>query len=457
MKSRGVCLIFSCALVSGVVGVAACVGDDPTTTAAQNDASTSDATSSDASQPGNDGSPPVDAGSDSGVLNPWDPVALAAGIDHACALRNDHKVYCWGDNAFGQLGVNDGGAVSPKPQLVTFAAGVNPVQIFAGEFETCAIDDAGGVWCWGSGQNGGLGDNNGTAGSFPVPQRVVTSTGNLAAAPLPGCSGRNDQGGCVVGSDKSLDCWGTSPDNSYGPTNNPFATVANASQDDMPALSVSCSGSHSSAIVTHGGKTVVATWGLNSLGQLGVPDAGSPSVNAAYPVLPTGNPAALTATGQNDTCAVDSIGAISCWGKNDFDQIGSSASGAMVTAPVGDVDFQSDRVTALALSDTTTCVIIATGDVFCFGDNGLGQLGALSIGSKTAAKQQIMTISHDAVAITAGSSFFCAIREGLVAGGRSVWCWGSNATAELGVSDAGTTCSGNACSPTPLKIPLPTE
>lgn len=34
-------------------------------------------------------------------------VKLSAGLEHSCALLDDSKMKCWGDNLFGQLGLGD--------------------------------------------------------------------------------------------------------------------------------------------------------------------------------------------------------------------------------------------------------------------------------------------------------------------------------------------------------------
>jgi alpha-tubulin suppressor-like RCC1 family protein len=58
-------------------------------------------------------------GSSGGIVRSWAPVsgltdaiAIAAGIDHACAVRRDGHVVCWGNNAQGQVG-------SPTPPFVS--------------------------------------------------------------------------------------------------------------------------------------------------------------------------------------------------------------------------------------------------------------------------------------------------------------------------------------------------
>jgi hypothetical protein len=65
-----------------------------------------------------------------GLLN---PIQLAVGAAHVCALTADGTVHCWGDNAYGQLSA---------PRLDNVRA------IAAGARHSCALTDRG-VTCWG--------------------------------------------------------------------------------------------------------------------------------------------------------------------------------------------------------------------------------------------------------------------------------------------------------------------
>lgn len=80
---------------------------------------------------------------------------VAVGRFHACALRRNGELLCWGGNAFGQLG--DGTRVNrPAPAVV---GGLGPVaRVAAGSKHTCVVTVAGAVLCWGSNADGQLGD-----------------------------------------------------------------------------------------------------------------------------------------------------------------------------------------------------------------------------------------------------------------------------------------------------------
>ena len=79
---------------------------------------------------------------------------------------NAGKVYCWGSGGNGKIG-NGGTSDAYVPTSVTMPSGVTAFsQISTNNSFSCAIadsgDNAGKVYCWGSGGNGKIG-NGGTS------------------------------------------------------------------------------------------------------------------------------------------------------------------------------------------------------------------------------------------------------------------------------------------------------
>ena len=90
----------------------------------------------------------------------------------------------------------------------------------------------------------------------------------------------------------------------------------------------------------------------------------------------------------------------------------------------------------------------AGGEVYCWGQNGTGQVGSGRTGPNVATAEQVQGIS-DAISIVRGSRHACAVRAG---GGVS--CWGSNSFGQLGDGevDHGSDCFGDDCSRTPVTV-----
>lgn len=93
--------------------------------------------------------------------------AIAAGAHHTCALT-DTQAWCWGDNRHGQIGPA-GGAGSLTPVEVDLPGGVRFVSISAGDFHSCATTPEGKVWCWGDNRYGQLGVADRASSPDPVP------------------------------------------------------------------------------------------------------------------------------------------------------------------------------------------------------------------------------------------------------------------------------------------------
>ena len=100
---------------------------------------------------------------------------IDAGGDHSCARMTNGQARCWGESSDGQLGWNDQ-VDSYNPVTVVNASGSAPLrgvrQIRTGNFYSCATLQNGQVRCWGSDQNGQLGNGPGQDDSL-TPDVVV--------------------------------------------------------------------------------------------------------------------------------------------------------------------------------------------------------------------------------------------------------------------------------------------
>ncbi len=96
---------------------------------------------------------------------------VTAGTTHTCGLNKNQRVFCWGDNRFGQLG--DGtttGRVVPVQVRLTEPA----TSVSAGRAHTCAVLASTAVQCWGANGDGQLGDGTSEDRARPVTPGQVT-------------------------------------------------------------------------------------------------------------------------------------------------------------------------------------------------------------------------------------------------------------------------------------------
>ncbi len=97
--------------------------------------------------------------------------AIAAGAEHALALKDDDTVWAWGYNFFGQLGNGTTADDSSKPVQVSELDGIEAIA--AGGSFSLALKDDGTVWAWGSNQFGQLGDGTSTDGTLTTCELVM--------------------------------------------------------------------------------------------------------------------------------------------------------------------------------------------------------------------------------------------------------------------------------------------
>jgi alpha-tubulin suppressor-like RCC1 family protein len=128
--------------------------------------------------------------------------SLSAGSDGTCAIASDDMVYCWGTNGYGQLGDNSTTNKSVPTRIYGLSGTVfKQVELSVGS--TCALTDAGQIYCWGRNNYGQLG--NGTTSDSSVPIAISGLTFSQIGASDP----RNSNGFCAT-TDKNLGyCWGS--------------------------------------------------------------------------------------------------------------------------------------------------------------------------------------------------------------------------------------------------------
>ena len=98
---------------------------------------------------------------------------ISAGSKHTCALKTDSTLVCWGVGDNGQLG-NNAKSNQNTPVVVVSGDGetsplANIVDVAAGGTHTCALNDAGNIYCWGKGLGGALADNTGSLHDVDYP------------------------------------------------------------------------------------------------------------------------------------------------------------------------------------------------------------------------------------------------------------------------------------------------
>ncbi len=235
--------------------------------------------------------------------------ALTGGTGHFCALMASGRVSCWGHNFAGQLGVGKSSTRErPTPAEVVFDGGKRARALASGTYHTCAILEDDRTVCWGENKKGQLGtgdvaqrDAPGAAALFGEGHFAKSLAGGLAHT-------------CALLDSGGVACWGSNESGQLGVGDKEDSLVP--TEVDLgagrTARAISAGASHTCVIMDTG---AVKCWGGNFSGQLGVGDTEertSPSKDLA---LGTGRIAVGLAAGLGNTCAVLDSGAMKCWGK----------------------------------------------------------------------------------------------------------------------------------------------
>ncbi len=334
-----------------------------------------------------------------------------------CALLQDRTVACWGANVAGQLGRGEDAAAiesSSTPARVVGLEGVVALD------HTCAVDDAGATWCWGTGPflrpspetYQGLTTTERVPVKLDLPRATRVGFGRrvACAATEDGvvCWGHNYHGQLGAFDTTPREAW-YAPQKIHLPPGAPVRQIAIGDatlivREDGSILSLgenpplgrisSMAPDPYASSLTIGGILAVDLATDNACAAAagtgycwGGPMPGATdTLHRAYPkAIVTPEPIVEIATTQSvwssspDTkvpyrwCAVAASGAVYCWGFNENGQAGD-----------GTKDFAYDAVRVVGLPEravsvrttrSTTCALLTNGKIYCWGGNYDGQLG----------------------------------------------------------------------------------
>jgi len=317
------------------------------------------------------------------------------------------------------LGLTGSGLVCDDSCRLDASACTRWVSVSCGTSHTCALDSAGSLWCWGASLPAGVEPTE-----PPPNENIMTPVlKNLGMPVLQVATGNIHT--CVILSNQSLWCWGGNTDFQLG------AGILNAAtRTPQP---VSGLGSGVSAVAAGSAFTCaiangqIYCWGANGNGQLGIGSTDTQELPQSIS-LPGAAPTTL-ATGASHTCVVNASGDLFCWGGSFNGQLGlSTTEDQLSPSQVASID-SIQQIYAGAIH---TCAIKLDGTLWCWGSNFHGQLG----NGTTVDSWEPSQVSSMGTAVFGGAapqySHNCFIK-----GDQTAWCWGLNQYGQLGNGTGG--------------------
>ena len=359
--------------------------------------------------------------------------SVAAGGAHSCALTASGAAHCWGRGESGQLGAPPP-VMSCLADLsypcnlvpVPIDGGLNFQRLTGGEAHTCGLTSDGSAWCWGSNAFGQLGDNSVVTRNAPVAVSTTVKFASIDAGP---------DFTCALTTEGKAWCWGRNNRGQLGDgtTTTRPSPVPVSLPSDLTVRQVTASGSTGSfsCAVTNSGETYC--WGTNDRGQLarGTQDG----LNHPVPAAVSGDLrfASLSSGLADHVCGITAAGAAYCWGTNGRGGLGDGSTRFVSTLPVavsGGLAFAHLVTGGFGDSGGHTCGLTISGVAYCWGDNEVGAVGDGSAQDRRtpAAVAGGLTFSS----IAAGFRHSCARTNAGI-----VYCWGSGRTGQLGINATG--------------------
>jgi alpha-tubulin suppressor-like RCC1 family protein len=271
---------------------------------------------------------------------------VTMGDSHVCAILDNQQLKCWGFNGYGTLGVGDRQNRGDDPNemgdalpAIDLGTGRHAVTVRAGRTHTCAILDNYTIKCWGDNAFGelGLGDNT-NRGWAPNQMGDELPSVDLGTSARPLALVVGGVFSCAVLEDSKMKCWGWNGSGQLGQSDTtPRGWQPNQMGSQLPytdlgsglsIAEISATGSeraHACALFTSG---AIKCWGANTAGVLGLGDTADRGDNPnemgdALPFLDLGPKKVVSiGTGIGHACALLDDETVRCWGNPNHGVLG---------------------------------------------------------------------------------------------------------------------------------------
>lgn len=341
--------------------------------------------------------------------------SIATGAYHACALKGDGSIWCWGSNGSGQLG-SPSGESSLIPLQVSGIT--DAIAVTAGGSQSCALLADHTVKCWGSNTVGQLGNGSVTQDPSPIPSAVKNLWDVVELA-----TGQSHS--CARLKNKTVKCWGSNSHGQLGTGNTSFSPAPQIAfvLDGVSIQKLSLGDNISCAIRSDG---FMVCWGRNDYGQIAPYDE-SASILKPHTITPWAGSeeAARLSVGSEHSCAALQDGSVKCWGQKSYGQLGAGANyySDLAKVPpitVPGISQASDVKVGLHFGCARTG---SEGKLECWGINDEGQLGvSASTVSTSASPVVVQSLTQCPVGQVLNSDLTQCITEPLfIASTLSLW------------------------------------
>ena len=242
---------------------------------------------------------------------------IAADYGKTCAITDNSSLYCWGSNTHGALGYGDQLITTQTTPRWVDLGGNGAVAVDVGDMNVCSILNNGSLYCWGSDAYGQLGRGGPFHSSGPQANEYAPLWVDLGAGRTAAQISLGSQHMCAIYDNGSLYCWGHESSGQLGNGSGGFGqTIGTPSWVDLGAgitpVAVSAGDFHTCAIVDNGS---LYCWGANGQGRLGT---GAPTTQPAYSPawvdLGVGRTALAISAGSDHTCAILDDSSLTCFG-----------------------------------------------------------------------------------------------------------------------------------------------